>query len=168
MLDASNCDPGCPLTGDPNMNRPTDDSYPSPDDSEAETGAQTGTQEGEEQEDSDPIDSSNVCCSCGVSVTRVNDYCENGNLQQDDAQANNTNDTNDDDSVGNPPEFESVSNGFDSGQLTNGNDPSENDDYEVGSDEMGPQLRCANCEANAREHRSCVIDHLKSVGKSFR
>ncbi|XP_055635582.1 nicotinate phosphoribosyltransferase isoform X3 [Toxorhynchites rutilus septentrionalis] len=103
------------------------------------------------------------------SVTRVNDYCENGNLQQDDAtQANNTNDTNDDDSAVDPPELESVSNDFDSGQLTNGNGPSENDDYDVGGDETGQQLLCANCEANAREHRSCVIDHLKSVGKSFR
>ncbi|XP_055635581.1 nicotinate phosphoribosyltransferase isoform X2 [Toxorhynchites rutilus septentrionalis] len=89
-------------------------------------------------------------------------------LQDDATQANNTNDTNDDDSAVDPPELESVSNDFDSGQLTNGNGPSENDDYDVGGDETGQQLLCANCEANAREHRSCVIDHLKSVGKSFR
>lgn len=28
--------------------------------------------------------------------------------------------------------------------------------------------RCANCEANARETRPCVIGHLKAVGKCFR
>lgn len=58
--------------------------------------------------------------------------------------------------------------------LVNGN--GENGDYEVempDSEELmipytDQHPRCANCEANARETRPCVIGHLKAVGKCFR
>ncbi|XP_062546674.1 nicotinate phosphoribosyltransferase isoform X3 [Armigeres subalbatus] len=77
-------------------------------------------------------------------------------------------DTNDDASATDPPEAdtENAHQG-----LTNGNGlmSSEMNGDDGGEDDgMTPPPMCANCEANARNARGCVIRHLKSVGKCFR
>ncbi|XP_062546672.1 nicotinate phosphoribosyltransferase isoform X1 [Armigeres subalbatus] len=172
LLDMSNCDPCCPLIGFDSsqttmMTTPTvlttddPDADTAPADEDPAEAQQTELNESEEREDSGgPVDSS-TCYYCSGGMARVNDYCENGNLQQGD-------DTNDDASATDPPEAdtENAHQG-----LTNGNGlmSSEMNGDDGGEDDgMTPPPMCANCEANARNARGCVIRHLKSVGKCFR
>ncbi|XP_062546673.1 nicotinate phosphoribosyltransferase isoform X2 [Armigeres subalbatus] len=137
------------------------DADTAPADEDPAEAQQTELNESEEREDSGgPVDSS-TCYYCSGGMARVNDYCENGNLQQGD-------DTNDDASATDPPEAdtENAHQG-----LTNGNGlmSSEMNGDDGGEDDgMTPPPMCANCEANARNARGCVIRHLKSVGKCFR
>ncbi|XP_065085320.1 nicotinate phosphoribosyltransferase isoform X3 [Ochlerotatus camptorhynchus] len=56
----------------------------------------------------------------------------------------------------------------DDGGLSNGNGMSTENGNGNEDDEMTPLPMCANCEANARNARGCVVRHLKSVGKCFR
>lgn len=141
------------------------------------------------------VDSSN-CYYCRDRVTRANnnDSCANdgGNLQQDGEEDTNDGaniDTNDDGSL--PAQLSvaepdqecpagsvngSVDEGAAEGDGLATGDGENGGGYEVempDSEEMmipytDQHPRCANCEANARETRPCVIGHLKAVGKCFR
>lgn len=184
LLDTSNCDPCCPLIGfDPSQTTTatttmvTDeldtDTAPAEDGTEAQS---TEPNETEEQEDSGgPIDSSRTCYYCSGGMARASDYCENGNLEQGD----DTNENDDDASATSPAEatedVTSAENGVDNvvdddDGLSNGNGMSTENGNGNGNedDEMTPLPMCANCEANARNTRGCVVRHLKSVGKCFR
>lgn len=140
------------------------------------------------------VDSSN-CYYCRDRVTRANnnDSCANdgGNLQQDGVEdtIDGANiDTNDDGSL--PAQLSvaepdqecpagsvngSVDEGAAEGDGLATGDGENGGGYEVempDSEEMmipytDQHPRCANCEANARETRPCVIGHLKAVGKCF-
>ncbi|XP_021701523.1 nicotinate phosphoribosyltransferase isoform X2 [Aedes aegypti] len=81
-------------------------------------------------------------------------------------------DTYDVKSATDPPEAEIDTDGQNANGdgLSNGNGmmSPENGDGDGEDDTMTPPPMCANCEANARNARGCVIRHLKSVGKCFR
>lgn len=107
-------------------------------------------------------------------LARVNDYCENGNLQQGDDDVTNE----DDASATDPPEAAEITdvdgeNANDDAPppMSNGNGEMSTENGDGGTEDDGmtpPPPMCANCEANARNARGCVIRHLKSVGKCFR
>ncbi|XP_065085302.1 nicotinate phosphoribosyltransferase isoform X1 [Ochlerotatus camptorhynchus] len=180
LLDTSNCDPCCPLIGFDSNQTTTATTTMVTDELDADTApAEDGTEaqstepnETEEQEDSGgPIDSS-TCYYCSGGMARVNDYCENGNLQQGD----DTNENDDAASATSPPEATDATGAEnegdtavdDDGGLSNGNGMSTENGNGNEDDEMTPLPMCANCEANARNARGCVVRHLKSVGKCFR
>ncbi|XP_058449748.1 nicotinate phosphoribosyltransferase isoform X3 [Malaya genurostris] len=108
------------------------------------------------------------------SVTRAVDSLENGIPQQDEEKANNF----DPDPKGGDGGGESSPSAPETGCapvdiIVNGGDVNESgpaieNDDETGEDNMTLRPRCAKCEANARDMKSCVIGHLKAVGKCFR
>ncbi|XP_058449747.1 nicotinate phosphoribosyltransferase isoform X2 [Malaya genurostris] len=173
FLNASNWDLFGSMTDDQDTYRRTDDVPDIPDGNTLEVNAEQIEAKEGEQRDGSRIDGSNCYYCCG-SVTRAVDSLENGIPQQDEEKANNF----DPDPKGGDGGGESSPSAPETGCapvdiIVNGGDVNESgpaieNDDETGEDNMTLRPRCAKCEANARDMKSCVIGHLKAVGKCFR